>query len=140
MFNRGFDRVEEEGERVEKQRKLGAGRIFRFFMGDRKEVHIKFLTSEPINFYEHVVPVTRRGKDAFDNILCTEDKYCKLCKEGDRASMKSAFMIYVDEEFEYTDRNGKTHEGDGRIFLYVVGISIAGVLASMDKRHKGAFH
>ena len=60
---RGFKAHQEEQQRREKEKEKRKGRVWRFFLQDGEEdVPIRFLTEEPILFYEHTIK-TPDGKE-----------------------------------------------------------------------------
>lgn len=116
---RGFTEAKKEQKRIEKRKEEMSSNIWRFFLKDGDEdVPVRFLTEEPILFYEH--SVQRNGK--WENETCTGDDECALCAEGGKASHKGAWLIVDGREFEYTDRkDNKKKTGSDQIRLYVRG-------------------
>lgn len=107
---RGFSAYREEAARREKIRESKMGKLFRFFIGDKDEedIEIRFLTDEPILFYEHSVQDGGR----WVNVLCTGDSKCPYCDDGNRPQYKGAFLIVDTREFE-TDERDKNGEKTG---------------------------
>ena len=103
LFNRGYEKANKEIDKIEQERKKREGRLWRLFLKrDGDEVDIRFLTEEPISFYEHTV---KKG-NKFENIICTGED-CPLC-EDDNPSFKGAYLVW--DYTEYTDRNKKKHK------------------------------
>ena len=54
MFARGYDASRKEKERQDKARENMGKKLWRFFLAkDGEEADLRFLTEEPVNFYEH---------------------------------------------------------------------------------------
>ena len=69
MFARGYQASRAEKERQDKARENAGKKLWRFFLSDDgDEADLRFLTEEPVNFYEHIVRNTRNGKEYFDNV------------------------------------------------------------------------
>lgn len=118
LFAKGYKAVDEEKKRQENRRSL-----FRFFItGDGAEADIRFLTDNPITFYEHTLKTQRNGKEVYDNVVCPQNE-CKLCEGGDRPSFKGAYLIWDEREFEATV-NGKKKKVKGSLKLYVAGTKV----------------
>jgi hypothetical protein len=119
---RGFDANKKESERRKQERENKMGKLWRFFMQDGEEdIPVRFLTEEPILFYEHSVP-TPGGK--FDNVACTDD--CELCAKGDRPSYKGAWLVVDGREVEVNEKKdgkptGKKKVISDQVKLYVRG-------------------
>ena len=126
LFNRGYDKANKEIDKIEQERKKREGRLWRLFLKrDGDEVDIRFLTEEPISFYEHTV---KKG-NKFENIICTGED-CPLC-EDDNPSFKGAYLVW--DYTEYTDRNKKKHKGQLR--LYVGGSRIVTQLERLSEKY-----
>ncbi len=131
VFKKGFSAVREEKQKQDENREKLGKNISRFFLiNDGDEATVRFLTEEPVTFYEHVVKATRNGKDVYENHLCTQDDNCLFCAAGDKPSFKGAFLIWDTRPYEYTDREGKKQSGDGMLRLYVQGTR---VLSQLDR-------
>ena len=120
---RGFQAYREEQERREREREKRKGRIWRFLLQDGEEdVPIRFLTEEPILFYEHTIK-TPDGK--YDRVTCMGDD-CEYCKRGNRPSYKGAWLVVDGREIEVEEKKdgkptGKTKIIKDRVKLYVRG-------------------
>ena len=126
LFNRGYEKANKEIDKIEQERKKREGRLWRLFLKrDGDEVDIRFLTEEPISFYEHTV---KKG-NKFENIICTGED-CPLC-EDDNPSFKGAYLVW--DYTEYTDRNKKKHKGQLR--LYVGGSRIVTQLERLSEKY-----
>ena len=130
MFNKGYEGVREEKKRQDENREKRAKGIFRLFLSkDGDETTVRFLTTEPITFYEHTVKVVRSGKESYDNVLCIGDD-CELCESGDKPSFKGAFLVWDNREFTAKDAKGKEVTVKGSVKLYVQGTK---VLSQLDR-------
>ena len=120
---RGFKAHQEEQQRREKEKEKRKGRVWRFFLQDGEEdVPIRFLTEEPILFYEHTIK-TPDGK--YDNVTCMGDD-CEYCERGNRPSYKGAWLVVDGREIEVEEKKdgkptGKTKIIKDRVKLYVRG-------------------
>lgn len=135
MFKRGFEAAREEKERQDEVRESFGKKLWRFFLSkDGEEASVRFLTEEPINFYEHTIRTTRNGKESYDSKICTGDD-CDLCADGDKASFKGAFLIYDKRPYNFKDKNGKKKEGKGQLRLYVQGTRVLAQLDRLSERY-----
>lgn len=131
LFKKGYDSVRDEKERQDQIRENAGKRLFRFFLQkDGDEALVRFLTEEPITFYEHMIS---RG-NRYDPYICIGDG-CPHCDNGDRPSFKGAFLLYDKRPYEYTDKSGKQHKGDGQIRLYVQGTRVLSQLDRLSSRY-----
>src|SRR3712207_8915743 len=86
----------------------------------RSEIPIRFLTDEPICFYEH----TKRVNGKITNIPCIGDG-CPECESGDKPRFVGAFLVLDRTELEYEERDkngnktGKKVKGKDRVKLLV---------------------
>lgn len=134
-FKRGYTAVKEEVKRQEENREKMGKTLWRFFLSkDGDEAQIRFLTEEPITFYEHTVKGSVNGKEKYDNVVCIGED-CPLCNEGDRPSFKGAFLIWDKRPYEYTDREGKKQKGEGQLRLYVAGTKVLSQLERLSERY-----
>lgn len=131
MFKKGYSAVREEKQRQDEIREKAGKNLWRFFLtDDGEEADVRFLTEEPVTFYEHTVKGMRNGKEVYDTIVCSGDDSCSLCKGGDKPTFKGAFLIWDMRPYEYTDKDGKKQKGEGQLRLYVQG---ARVLSQLDR-------
>ena len=134
-IKRGFKAVKEEERRREQAREQRQGKLWRVFFpknaDDDYEIPIRFLTDEPICYYEH----TRNVAGKWQNYLCTGEG-CPHCADGDKPRFVGAFLVIDRTEFEYDERDdkgnktGKKIEGKDRLKLLVRGQQD---LASLDR-------
>lgn len=130
MFKKGYTAVREEKQRQDENREKAGKNLWRFFLqNDGDEADVRFLTEEPVTFYEHTVKTMRNGKEAYDTVVCNGDD-CTLCENGDKPTFKGAFLIWDKRPYEFTDKDGKKKTGDGQLRLYVQG---ARVLSQLDR-------
>ena len=86
LFARGYEASRAEKERQDKARENAGKRLWRFFLKeDGDEADFRFLTEEPVNFYEHNL---KKG-DRYEQYTCTGDD-CPFCDDGDRPAYKGA--------------------------------------------------
>ena len=131
MFKKGYTAVREEKQRQDENREKAGKNLWRFFLSnDGDEADVRFLTEEPVTFYEHTVKGMRNGKEVYDTIVCSGDSNCSLCANGDKPTFKGAFLIWDMRPYEYTDKDGKKQKGKGQLRLYVQG---ARVLSQVDR-------
>lgn len=131
MFKKGYTAVREEKQRQDENREKAGKNLWRFFLSnDGDEADVRFLTEEPVTFYEHTVKGMRNGKEVYDTIVCSGDSNCSLCASGDKPTFKGAFLIWDMRPYEYTDKDGKKQKGNGQLRLYVQG---ARVLSQLDR-------
>ena len=131
MFKKGYSAVREEKQRQDENREKAGKNLWRFFLtGDGDEAEVRFLTEEPVTFYEHTVKGMRNGKEVYDTHVCSGDDTCALCAGGDKPTFKGAFLIWDMRPYEYTDKDGKKQKGKGQLRLYVQG---ARVLSQLDR-------
>lgn len=130
MFKKGYTAVREEKQRQDENREKAGKNLWRFFLtNDGDEADVRFLTEEPVTFYEHTIKSVRNGKEAYDTVVCNGDD-CSLCANGDKPTFKGAFLIWDMRPYEYTDKDGKKQTGKGQLRLYVQG---ARVLSQLDR-------
>jgi len=100
--------------------------LYRFFLeNDGDEAQIRFLTEEPIHFYEH--NIWGAGARLTTQICIGAD--CPRCASEDRPSFKSAWIVHDMRPFSYKDRTGKERTfPNGAIKLLVFGTKFASIL------------
>lgn len=132
MFKKGYTAVREEKQRQDENREKAGKNLWRFFLqSDGDEADVRFLTEEPVTFYEHTVKTMRNGKESYDTVVCSGDDSCSLCASGDKPTFKGAFLIWDNRPFETTDaKSGKKKTVEGQLRLYVQG---ARVLSQLDR-------
>jgi hypothetical protein len=136
MFKKGYGAVEEEKKRQEENQAKAGKNIWRFFIADADgEADVRFLTEEPVTFYEHTVKSMRNGKEHFEPVLCTQDDNCGLCAQGDKATFKGAYLIWDTRPFEYTDERGKKKQANGQMRLYVQGAKILSQISRLSTKY-----
>lgn len=135
IFKKGYEAAREEQKRQDETREKMGKRLWRFFLSkDGEEATVRFLTEEPITFYEHTIKTVHNGKESYDTHICTQDG-CEFCESGDRAGFKGAFLIYDKRPYEYTDKNGKKKKGEGQLRLYVQGTRVLSQLDRLSSRY-----
>lgn len=132
MFKKGYTAVREEKQRQDENREKAGKNLWRFFLqSDGDEADVRFLTEEPVTFYEHTIKTVRNGKEAYDTAICSGDDSCPLCANGDKPTFKGAFLIWDKRPYEATDaKSGKKKTVEGSLRLYVQG---ARVLSQLDR-------
>lgn len=134
-IKRGFKAVKQEEKRREEERKNRQGKLWRVFFpknaDDEFEIPIRFLTDEPICYYEH----TKFINGKVSNYTCTGEG-CAHCSDGDKPRFVGAFLVIDRTEFEYDEKDdrgnktGKKIQGKDRLKLIVRGQQD---LASLDR-------
>lgn len=131
MFARGYEASREEKARQDKARENAGKKLWRFFLSDDgDEADLRFLTEEPVNFYEHNV---KKG-DRYEQYTCTGDG-CSLCEDGDRPTYKGAYLVVDRREYEYTDNNGKKQKGKNQVRLFVQGMKVVSQLDRVSDKY-----
>lgn len=125
-FQEGYEAVDQKAREIEER----MNRTFmpRFQMEDGEEAHIIFLTTQPINIYEHFVSV-RGGKRT---ITCPQVD-CPICAIGNRPQFKGVYLILDTRTDKWKDRNGEEHEEKNRVKMAKFGIT---VLKQLQKQHQ----
>jgi hypothetical protein len=119
---RGFDAHKQEEERRKKEAAERQGKLWRYFLKDGEEdVPIRFLTEEPILFYEHNIK-TPDGK--FSTVTCGGDD-CELCATS-KPSYKGAWLVVDGRSVTIDEKKdgkptGKKKEITDQVRLYVRG-------------------
>ena len=132
MFKRGYEASRAEKERQDKARENAGKKLWRFFLSnDGDEADLRFLTEEPVNFYEHNL---KKGDNRFEQYCCTGDN-CPLCEDGDRPTYKGAYLVVDRREFEYTDNNGKKQKGKNQVRLFVQGMKVISQLDRISDKY-----
>ena len=133
-FKKGFSSVKKEIKRQEEEAEKRKSGLWRFFLVIPKgetsaEADLRFLTEEPINFYEHVLD---NGRGGFDNHICTADEdNCKFCDAGNKPSFKGAFLVY--DKSTYINKDGEEVESGLRMF--VMGTKVLGQLDRLSNKY-----
>lgn len=136
LFKRGYEAAREEKKRQDENREKMSKGLWRFFLAkDGDEATVRFLTEEPITFYEHSVRTTVGGKERYDSVICTQDDDCPYCENGDRPTFKGAFLVWDTREFEAKDKNGKKKKVKGSLKLYVQGTKVLSQLDRLSQRY-----
>ena len=137
LFKKGYSAVREEKQRQDENREKMGKQLWKFFLSkDGEEATVRFLTEEPINFYEHSVKTVRGGKERFDSVICTHDiGECALCDSGNKPSFKGAFLVYDKRPYEYTVKDGTKKTGKGQLRLYIQGARVLSQLDRLSERY-----
>ena len=131
LFKRGYEASRAEKERQDKARESAGKRLWRFFLADDgDEADLRFLTEEPVNFYEHNL---KRG-DKYEQYTCTGDG-CSLCEDGDRPTYKGAYLVVDRREYEYKDKDGKKQKGKNQVRLFVQGMKVVSQLDRISDKY-----
>ena len=131
LFKRGYQASREEKERQDKARENAGKKLWRFFLSnDGDEADLRFLTEEPVNFYEHTI---KKG-DRYEQYTCTNED-CPFCDDGDRPTYKGAYLVVDRREFEYTDSNGKKQKGKNQVRLFVQGMKVVSQLDRISDKY-----
>lgn len=131
LFRRGYEASRAEKERQDKARENAGKKLWRFFLAnDGDEAELRFLTEEPVNFYEHNL---KKG-ERYEQFTCTNDN-CPFCEDGDRPTYKGAYLVIDRREFEYTDQNGKKQTGKNQLRLFVQGMKVVSQLDRISDKY-----
>ena len=131
LFARGYEASREEKARQDKAREEAGKKLWRFFLSkDGDEADLRFLTEEPVNFYEHNV---KRG-ERYEQYTCTGDD-CPFCADGDRPTYKGAYLVVDRREYEYTDDKGKKKKGKDQVRLFVQGMKVISQLDRVSDKY-----
>ena len=132
LFKRGYEASRAEKERQDKARENAGKKLWRFFLSDDgDEADLRFLTEEPVNFYEHNL---KKGDNRFEQYTCTGDD-CPFCEDGDRPTYKGAYLVVDRREYEYTDANGKKQKGKNQVRLFVQGMKVVSQLDRISEKY-----
>lgn len=132
LFARGYEASRAEKERQDKARENAGKKLWRFFLKeDGDEADLRFLTEEPVNFYEHNV---KRSDGRFDQYCCTGED-CPFCEDGERPTYKGAYLVVDRREFEYKDKDGKTQHGKDQVRLFVMGMKVVSQLDRISDKY-----
>lgn len=132
LFKRGYEASREEKARQDKARENAGKKMWRFFLSDDgDEADLRFLTEEPVNFYEHNV---KKG-ERYEQYCCTGDDNCPFCNDGDRPTYKGAYLVVDRREYEYTDNNGKKQKGKNQVRLFVQGMKVVSQLDRISDKY-----
>jgi hypothetical protein len=137
VAKRGFKAVREEQARREKAKEMKKGLLWRFFITkkDPEDIPVRFLTEEPICFYEHTI--SEGGK--FTNVPCIGDG-CPHCEEKKPTYVAGWLVvdgreIEVDEKDSNGNKTGKKKVIKDRIKLLVRGMTTAGQLDRLSRKY-----
>lgn len=140
LFKKGFKAVKQEEERRKKQAEQRKGKLWRVFFPSNAaanyEIPIRFLTDEPICFYEHTVK--EAGK--YNNYTCTGND-CSICATGDKPRFVGAFLVIDRTEVEIDERDangkptGKKKKVSDRAKLLVRGQKDLAVLDRLNSKY-----
>ena len=132
MFARGYEASREEKARQDKARENAGKKLWRFFLADDgDEADLRFLTEEPVNFYEHNL---KKGDNRYEQYCCTGDD-CPFCEDGDRPTYKGAYLVVDRREFEFTDNNGKKQKGKNQVRLFIQGMKVVSQLDRISDKY-----
>jgi hypothetical protein len=128
---RGFDAHKEEAERRKKEAEARQGKLWRYFLKDGEEdVPLRFLTEEPILFYEHNIK-TPDGKYA--TVTCTGDD-CEECEKS-KPSYKGAWLVADGREVEVDEKKDGKPTGKKKVLKDQVRLYVRGAtdIAKLDR-------
>lgn len=134
-FKSGFQAFDEEAERRKKLYDSMKGKLWRFFLKDgEKDAPIRFLTEEPICFFEHMV----KDGAKWINQTCTGDD-CPICAGGEKPQWVGAWLVVDGREYEQKVRKdgketGETKMVKDRIKLLVRGMKDVAKLQSKSQK------
>lgn len=130
---RGFDAHKKEDDRRKKEKEDRSGKLWRFFLKDDDEddVPIRFLTEEPILFYEHTIQLPG-GK--WGNETCVGDG-CEICEGGSKPTYKGAWLVVDGREFEIDEKKDGKPTGKKKIIKDQIRLYVRGStdIAKLDR-------
>ena len=131
LFKRGFTAVENENKRREKAREAKKGKLFRFYLkkGD-VDVPIRFLTEDPISFWEHTI----KEGSTFSNYPCAGEG-CEHCASGDKPRYVSAWLVVDKRTGTYKDKEGNEKTFKDRIKVLVRGLKDSALLENLSRKY-----
>lgn len=134
IFARGYGASREEKARQDLARENAGKKLWRFFLKeDKDEADLRFLTEEPVNFYEHTI---KEGSNIYSNYTCTGSKDCPFCEDGDKPTYRGAYLVVDRREFEYEDQNtGKKKKGKDQVRLFVQGMRVVSQLDRISEKY-----
>lgn len=104
-FSKGYTKVKEVSKRIEEA--LSQEYIPSFFLKDGEEATVRFLTDEPLTFYEHFV------KGINKSFTCPQTPDCPLCAIGNKPSFRGAYLIIDQRSESWEDK--QTREQKSRV-------------------------
>jgi hypothetical protein len=129
---RGFSAHKKEQERREKEKESRTGKLWRFFMKDGEEdIPLRFLTEEPILFYEH----TGKGADGkYFNETC-DGEDCSHCASGDKPTYRGAWLVVDGREVEIDEKKDGKPTGKKKVLTDQVRLYVRGStdIAKLDR-------
>lgn len=134
-FQKGFSAFKEEEERRKKQFEDMKRKLWRFFLKDGEEnVPVRFLTEEPICFFEHTF---KDASGKWTNESCLGEE-CPHCADGHKPQWVGAWLVVDGREFEQKVRKdgketGETKTVTNRLRLLVRGMKDVAKLAKKSK-------
>ena len=135
MFKRGYEASRADKQRQDEAREAMGKRLWRFFLkDDGDEADLRFLTEEPVNFFEHTLKGSKGGKEVFETYTCTGEN-CPFCEDGDKPTYKGAYLVIDRREFEYKDQKGKKQTGKDQIRLFVQGMKVVSQLDRISDKY-----
>lgn len=135
MFKRGYEASRAEKQRQDEAREAMGKKLWRFFLkDDGDEADLRFLTEEPVNFFEHTLKGSKSGKEVFETYTCTGEN-CPFCEDGDKPTYKGAYLVIDHREFEYKDQKGKKQTGKDQIRLFVQGMKVVSQLDRISDKY-----
>ena len=131
LFARGYEASRAEKERQDKARENAGKKLWKFFLkDDGDEADLRFLTEEPVNFYEHNL---KRG-DKYEQYTCTGED-CPFCDDGDRPTYKGAYLVVDRREYKYKDKDGKEKKGKDQVRLFIQGMKVVSQLDRISEKY-----
>lgn len=132
LFQRGYSASRQEKERQDKARENMGKKLWTFFLSeDGDEADIRFLTEEPVNFWEHNIKINEKK---YEQYTCTGDD-CPYCANGDKPTYKGAYLIVDRRPYEFTDKNGKKKKGKDQLRLYIQGMRVVSQLDRKSQKY-----
>lgn len=122
-FSEGYDVVEQESKRIDEA--MNKSFVPNFILKEDEEAKVVFLTTEPVNFYEHYLKAQNKY------FTCSQDG-CPLCEMGNKASYRGAYLVLDLRYEEWVDKQGKKQSRQNTIKVMKHGVK---ALKQIKKQH-----
>lgn len=130
-FSQGYEKVNQRVQEIEEA--MNRPRVFDFIIKeDEEDVVVRFLTAEPITYYEHFLQNIKRSFTCPDGGDLTKGT-CPLCAAGNRANFKGAYLVADHRHEEWTDNQGKKQTRHNALKIAKFGVR---GLKAIEKQHE----
>lgn len=109
-FTKGFNAFQKEADEKKALYESRKNKLWRFFLKDgEKDVPVRFLTEEPLCYYEHTI----KDGTHYDNVTCIGDN-CPYCNDS-KPQWVGAWLVVDGREFETKVRKDGKETGETKI-------------------------